>query len=159
MALRVKKAKSRWIQLSFLPWILRMIASTVISLVVYITAVLCSPNVENLKRGWLLQFEILILDFHLRDCRLLVWPSRHSAQPVSCAIWCSSAYLEPVAILRRPSCCGNMCLCSQVRATSLWIDINLKANAYFISDPEGQYGENLVGHLFFSKIERWFTAE
>ena len=45
-----------------------MIASTVISLVVYITAVLGSP-VEN---SGLLQLNILIPDFHLRDYRLVV---------------------------------------------------------------------------------------
>jgi hypothetical protein len=46
-----------------------MIASTVISLVVYITAVLSSPDVEN---SGLLQLKILIPNFHLREYRLVV---------------------------------------------------------------------------------------
>ena len=54
-----------------------MIASTVISLVVYITAVLGSPPLE--KRGELLQLKIRILDFHLCDYRCVVRPSCRSA--------------------------------------------------------------------------------
>jgi hypothetical protein len=44
-----------------------------------------------------------------------------------------------------------MCLCSQVEQLFL-ISIDIKVNTYFISDPEGQYGENLVGNLLFSKF-------
>ena len=32
--------------------------------------------------------------------------------------------------------------------------LGIKLNVYFISDSGGQYGENLVGHLLFSKIRR-----
>ena len=109
---RVKKRSPGGFNLSFLPWISRMIASTVISLVVYITAVLGSPHVE--KRGGLLQLKILILNFHLRDYRRVVGPSCHSAQPISCAIWRSTSYLEQFAILWRPSSCEELCFCSQV---------------------------------------------
>ena len=46
-----------------------MIASTIISLIVYITSVLGSPTVEN---SGLFQLKILILNFHLRDYRPVV---------------------------------------------------------------------------------------
>ena len=81
VALQVKKAKSRWIldvfNPSFFPWIPKMISSTVISLVVYITAVLGSPPLQ--KRGGLLQLKIHILYFHLCDYRRVVRPSCRSA--------------------------------------------------------------------------------
>ena len=32
--------------------------------------------------------------------------------------------------------------------------IGIKVTVYFISDSGGQYGENLVGYLLFSKIRR-----
>jgi Cysteine-rich secretory protein family len=37
--------------------------------------------------------------------------------------------------------------------------VDIKVNAYFISDPEGKYGENLVGHLLFSKIREVIRSQ
>ena len=111
VVLQVKKWGPGEFNLSFLPWIPKMIASTVISLVVYITAVLGSPAVGN---SGLIRLKILIPNFNLRDYSLVVWPSCHSAQPVSCAIWRSSSYLDSVAILRHPSLCPELSVWTQV---------------------------------------------
>ena len=71
----VKKRSPVWKKLSYFfpaPFKFpRMIASTVISVVVYITAVLGSHNIGKARRG-LLQLNLkilLILDIHLRDYR------------------------------------------------------------------------------------------
>ena len=57
----LKKRSPGGFNLSFLPWISRMIASTVISLVIYITAVLGSHNFK--KRSRLLQLRSSLWNF------------------------------------------------------------------------------------------------